>query len=112
MYLYWQSGVTLIELAGAKLIAAALSTIAIPSYRARTDQAGPRDNPYRYLRLAGKKGKFGNRKDRNENPLNADYNLYRMGKDGKTNQSLRPAVSHDDVIRARNGAYIGLAKDY
>ena len=75
----------------------------------RTDPWG---NAFRYLKLAGKKGKGGNRKDRNENPLNSDYDLYSMGRDGKTNQSLRPKVSHDDIIRARNGAYIGLAADY
>lgn len=70
------------------------------------------DRPYQYLKIAGKKGKGGNRKDRNENPLNADYDLYSMGKDGETNQSLRPKVSHDDIIRARNGGYTGLAADY
>lgn len=72
----------------------------------------PWDRPYQYLKLAGKKGKGGNRKDRNENPLNSDYDLYSMGKDGDTNQSLRPKVSHDDIIRARNGGYVGLAAEY
>ncbi len=153
MYMYCQSGVTLIELVVAMLIVAALSAIAIPGYRANVEQANadfaggclrqfemviqrfyieshqypasideivppgncqtdPWGNPYRYLRLAGKKGKGGNRKDGKENPLNADYDLYSMGKDGKTSQSLRPKVSHDDIIRAKNGAYIGLAEDY
>ena len=85
-----------------------LAEISLPG-DCRTDAWG---NPFRYLKLAGKKGKSGNRKDRNENPLNADYDLYSIGEDGKTNQSLRPKVSHDDIIRARNGAYIGLAADF
>ena len=72
----------------------------------------PWGNAYRYLKILGKKGKGGNRKDRSENPLNTDYDLYSMGKDGKTNQSLRPKVSHDDIIRAKSGGYIGLAADY
>ncbi len=72
----------------------------------------PWDNAYRYLKIEGKKGKGGNRKDRSENPLNSDYDLYSMGKDGKTNQSLRPKVSHDDIIRAKSGGYFGLAFDY
>lgn len=75
-------------------------------------QNDPWDNPFQYLKIEGKKGKGGNRKDRSENPLNSDYDLYSMGKDGKTNQSLRPKVSHDDIIRAKNGAYIGAAADY
>ena len=85
-----------------------LDEISLPG-DCQTDAWG---NPFRYLKLAGKKGKGGNRKDRSENPLNADYDLYSMGKDGKTSQSLRPKVSHDDIIRARNGTYIGLAEDY
>lgn len=72
----------------------------------------PWGNAYRYLKILGKKGKGGNRKDRSENPLNTDYDLYSMGKDGKTSQSLRPKVSHDDIIRAKSGGYIGLAADY
>ena len=85
-----------------------LAEVSLPG-DCRTDPWG---NPYRYLKLAGKKGKGGNRKDRNENPLNSDYDLYSMGEDGLTNESLRPKVSHDDIIRARNGAYFGLAADY
>ncbi|MFO1351202.1 MAG: prepilin-type N-terminal cleavage/methylation domain-containing protein [Gammaproteobacteria bacterium] len=76
---------------------------------------GKRDcwnRPYEYLKIAGKKGKGGNRKDRNENPLNSDYDLYSVGKDGQTNQSLRPKVSQDDIIRAHDGGYIGLAADF
>jgi general secretion pathway protein G len=75
-------------------------------------QTDPWGHAYRYLKIAGKKGKGGNRKDRFENPLNSDYDLYSMGKDGDTQQSLRPPVSHDDIIRAKNGGYIGVAADY
>lgn len=70
------------------------------------------DQPYRYLKLQGLSGLGANRKDRSENPLNTDFDLYSVGADGQTQKSLRPKVSHDDLIRARNGAYFGLAEDY
>lgn len=70
------------------------------------------DQPFRYLNLSNVKGKGKNRKDRSENPINTDYDLYSVGADGKTRTSLRPKVSHDDIIRARNGKYVGLAANY
>ncbi len=44
-------------------------------------------------------------------PVNQDYDLYSMGKDGKTNISFRVPVSYDDVVRAYNGQYIGLVSE-
>ncbi len=35
-----------------------------------------------YLNLFNKQGKGGNRKDKKLNPLNSDFDLYSMGKDG------------------------------
>lgn len=52
------------------------------------------------------------RKDKNLHPLNVDYDLWSNGKDGLTHKNLTAAVSYDDVIRANDGAYIGLAKKY
>jgi general secretion pathway protein G len=62
----------------------------------------------------GKKGKskVSARKDRNLHPINTDYDLYSMGKDGKTTLPLTAQISQDDIIRANNGAFIGLAADY
>lgn len=45
-------------------------------------------------------------------PINSDYDLYSMGKDGQSRASLRAPVSQDDVIRAADGGYIGLAGAY
>ena len=50
------------------------------------------------------------RKDRNLHPLNTDYDLYSIGKDGETAKPLTAAISQDDVIRANNGAFVGLAQ--
>ena len=69
-------------------------------------------NPYQYLNFATISGKGKMRKDRWVVPLNSDYDLYSMGRDGKSKPPLTAAVSHDDVIRANDGTYIGLASEY
>jgi general secretion pathway protein G len=58
----------------------------------------------------GKKEKA--RKDRFLVPLNTDYDLYSMGKDGDSNAPLTAKASRDDIVRANNGAFIGLASDF
>ena len=68
--------------------------------------------PYRYLDLTTVKGHGASRKDKRLNPLNSDFDLYSVGKDGDTSTSLNPKVSRDDVIRARDGRFIGLARDF
>ena len=45
-------------------------------------------------------------------PLNTDYDLYSVGKDGNSRPPLSAPDSADDVIRANDGAYIGLAANY
>jgi general secretion pathway protein G len=52
------------------------------------------------------------RKDHFLVPLNSDYDLYSVGRDGKTHPPLSAPDSADDVIRANDGAYIGLAANY
>jgi general secretion pathway protein G len=52
------------------------------------------------------------RKDHFLVPLNTDYDLYSVGRDGKTYPPLSAPDSADDVIRANDGAYIGLAANY
>ncbi len=54
----------------------------------------------------------GVRKDKNTHPLNTDFDLYSMGKDGKSQAPLTAKESHDDIIRANNGEFVGLASDY
>lgn len=72
----------------------------------------PWGRPYRYLNLTTKSGKGGARKDKKLNPLNSDFDLYSIGKDGETKVPLTPKVSHDDVVRALDGRFIGLAEDF
>ena len=52
------------------------------------------------------------KRDRNLWPLNTDYDLYSLGADGKTSRLLSSPESQDDIIRANNGQFIGLASDY
>jgi general secretion pathway protein G len=68
--------------------------------------------PYQYLNIQtmGKKGKP--RTDRFIHPINSDYDLYSMGKDGQSQAPLTAHASKDDVIRANDGAYIGLASGF
>lgn len=72
----------------------------------------PWGHPYYYLDFTGLKGKGQMRKDRNLVPINSDYDLYSAGQDGATVPPLLAPVSQDDVVRANNGGYIGLASDY
>lgn len=68
-------------------------------------------NQYYYLNMDG--ASVGQkRKDRSLHPLNSDYDLYSAGPDGKTATPLTAKISQDDIIRANNGAFIGVAKDY
>jgi general secretion pathway protein G len=72
--------------------------------------------PYRYLALRDATGRPINqgaaRKDRFLVPLNDDYDLYSVGKDGLTATGLSSARSTDDVVRANDGAFIGRADHY
>jgi general secretion pathway protein G len=72
----------------------------------------PWHHPYQYLNFANTKGKGKMRKDRFLVPINTFFDLYSMGEDGKTVAPLTAKDSQDDVIRANDGDFIGLASDY
>jgi general secretion pathway protein G len=79
------------------------------------DFIDPWGNPYRYLRLdggttTGLKGK--RRRDKNANPVNSDFDLYSMGEDGETTAQFTAKNARDDVVRANDGSYYGLAKNH
>jgi general secretion pathway protein G len=75
-------------------------------------KADPWGHPYEYVNLMDSKGNGQARKDKKTNPLNSDFDLYSVGADGKTKPQVTHANSRDDVIRARDGAFIGLASDF
>jgi len=75
----------------------------------------PWGNPYQYLRLDGGKTpgiKGKRRRDKNANPVNSDFDLYSMGRDGKTTAQFTAKPARDDIVRANDGAYYGLAGNH
>lgn len=54
----------------------------------------------------------GARFDRWEKPLNLDFDLFSIGKDGDSKENLRAKASRDDIVRASDGAYVGLGSEY
>jgi general secretion pathway protein G len=83
----------------------------------------PWGNPYQYLKIAGddadetgkgkgKKKKGKPREDHLKAQANSDFDLYSMGKDGKSKASFNSKESHDDIVRANDGQFIGLVSAY
>ena len=40
------------------------------------------------------------------------FTLYSMGQDGQSKTNLNAKESLDDIVRANNGSFIGLASDF
>ncbi|MEE8494239.1 MAG: prepilin-type N-terminal cleavage/methylation domain-containing protein [Nitrospirales bacterium] len=79
----------------------------------RANWRDPYGNPYEYLNIInGGPGLGKVRKDQNLVPLNADYDLYSKGQDGKSQPPLTAKVSYDDIVRANNGGFVDLASKY
>jgi general secretion pathway protein G len=45
-------------------------------------------------------------------PVNSEYDLYSPGPDGHTDADLWSEVGRDDIVRARDGSFVGLAADF
>jgi general secretion pathway protein G len=97
----------------------------------RQNMLDPWGRPYQYLKFTcpgggsggGRGGRGGDggrgscvppgaRKDRFLVPINSQFDLYSLGKDGSSSPPLTAKVSRDDVIMANDGGYIGLARNY
>jgi general secretion pathway protein G len=72
----------------------------------------PWGRPYIYTDLSQKGSRGRARKDGRLNPINSDFDIYSMGADGRTATPLGTPMSKDDVIRARDGAFLGLASEF
>jgi general secretion pathway protein G len=72
----------------------------------------PWGRPYEYLNLRNLKGNGKARKDKSLKPLNSDFDLYSVGPDGDSAASLSSKVSRDDVLRARDGRFVGTATEF
>lgn len=69
-------------------------------------------NPYQYLNHTTMHGNGQARKDRFLVPLNSDYDLYSMGKDGQSSPPITASKSQDDIILVNSSGYIGLASQF
>jgi len=79
------------------------------------DRAGLNDpwgNPYHYISHDNHRTRGQWRKDHNIVPINSDYDLWSNGKDGQSSAPLTARDSRDDIVRANNGRFIGLASDF
>ena len=76
----------------------------------------PWGRPYKYLKIFGsddvKDGKGKPRKNRSLHPINTDFDLYSLGRDGKSTAPLTAKISQDDIVRANNGGFAGLVSNY
>ena len=74
----------------------------------------PWGQDYQFLNFSspepGVSGKI--RKDHNLHPLNTEFDLYSVGKDGLSVAPLTGQASKDDVIWARDGGFVGLAAEF
>jgi general secretion pathway protein G len=88
-------------------------TSTLPATLAEAGLTGddPWGRPYVYRRAADAR-QTELRKDDALVPLNTDFDLYSWGPDGESALALPAASSRDDVVRASDGAYIGLAVNY
>lgn len=91
------------------------------------DYPDPYGRQYEHLRIGGvpltlEEGPLGlpvpnaalakMRLDRFQVPVNSDFDLYSPGKDGLSLALMTDPVSLDDIVRANNGGFIGLAEDF
>jgi len=73
----------------------------------------PWGNPYVYNSFSRPRFNRGQaRKDRNLVPINTEFDLYSSGKDGESRGPLTAKASRDDIVVARDGAFVGLATDF
>jgi general secretion pathway protein G len=92
------------------------------------NMSDPWGSSYQYLKIAeddeddeGKKKKGKKEKGKKEAKpredqykvqVNLDFDLYSMGKDGKSKSRFTDKASLDDIVRANNGNFIGLASEF
>lgn len=77
----------------------------------RAGMLDPWGQLYGYTRVSGS-NRGALRKDRFLVPINSDFDLYSMGPDMKTNAALTSKAARDDIIRANDGGFVGVAANY
>lgn len=72
----------------------------------------PWGRPYVYLDYANTGGGTKPRKDKQLKPINTDFDLFSVGKDGDFKENMNAKESLDDVVRAWDGRFIGLGAEF
>jgi general secretion pathway protein G len=73
----------------------------------------PWGRPYEYLNVfSDGPGPPHPRKDHFLVPLNSDFDLYSKGSNGESRAPLTARHSRDDIVRANNGGWVGVASEY
>ncbi len=72
----------------------------------------PWGRPYVYFRFGGPGWRGEARKDRFLVPINSAFDLYSVGRDGESRPPLQNPKSLDDVVRANDGAFCGLGREF
>lgn len=83
----------------------------------RGNMLDPWGRPYQYYPFPPSHGgghapPAGARRDRFLVPVNSTFDLYSLGADGETAIPFTARASQDDVVRANDGGYIGLASKF
>ncbi len=80
------------------------------------DPLDPWGNKYEYLLIEGQFNVYPPgkkpRQDRFLRPINRDFDIYSMGPDAESSDNLTDAASLDDIIRANDGGFVGIAEEY
>ena len=72
----------------------------------------PWGRPYQYVNHDEKASRGSWRRDKNIVPINTDFDVFSLGKDGLSKPQLTFKTSRDDIVRANNGRFVGLASEY
>lgn len=103
-----------ISMLSTELTSYGMDTGVYPQSLAAIGRDGPVDpwgNTFEYVNImnGGANIKSKARKDKFLVPINSDFDLYSKGPNGESVPSLNAKKSKDDIIRANDGQYIGLA---
>jgi len=70
----------------------------------------PWGHAYEYVNFDAR-GTVGQR-NYNGLPVNSEYDLYSLGPDGRTDADLWSETARDDIVRARDGSFVGSAAEF
>lgn len=72
----------------------------------------PWGSTYQYINLETDTGSDQARTDYDRHIVNRDYDLYSMGKDGRSAPAFNSPVARDDIVRGLSGSFYGIVAEY